>query len=67
MQRMNAIHNIDSLHSLNQVLSQESFLHLQDDISIYTLRKELSSGTLHALYSNYAQFNHLTEQNIEMR
>ena len=60
-------HNIDSLHSLNQVLSQESFLHLQDDISIYTLRKELSSGTLHALYSNYAQFNHLTEQNIEIR
>ena len=60
-------HNIDSLLSLNQVLNEDSFQPFQDEISIYTLRKDTSSGTLHTLHSNYAQFSHLTEQNIEMR
>lgn len=60
-------HNIDSLRSLNQVLGEDTFLHLQDDISIYTLRKDITSGSLYALHSNYAQFNHLTEQDIEIR
>ena len=60
-------HNIDSLYGLNQVLESEEYQESQSEISIYTLRKDFTNGTLHALQSNYAQFSHLTEQNIEMR
>lgn len=60
-------HDIDSLHSLNATLKKEEYQHQQKAISIYTLRKESSTGTLHALHSNYEQFNHLTEQEIEIR
>lgn len=60
-------HNIDSLHSLNQVLESDEYFHNQNNISIYTLRKDFTNGKLYALHSNYAQFSHLTEQDIEMR
>lgn len=59
-------HDFDSLRSLNQVLAEED-KQLQDCIGIYTLRKDISSGVLYALRSNYVQFNHLNEHNIEMR
>ena len=60
-------HNLDSLHSLNQVLKREEYHQNQESVSIYTLRKDFYNGTLHAFQSNYSQFSHLTEQNIEMR
>lgn len=59
-------HNIDSLRSLNNVLTEASFSHLQETISVYTLRKD-KADILHAMESNFRQFNHLIEQEIEMR
>lgn len=59
-------HNIDSLRGLSNVLTEDNDNLLQESVSVYTLRKD-KTDVLHAIKSNFRQFNHLMEQEIEMR
>ena len=59
-------HNIDSLQTLCKVVETQESRALEDDIRVYTLRKT-SDDTLKAIKSTYRQFNHLINQEIEIR
>lgn len=59
-------HNIDSLRALNSVLEEDEYEEAQDEMRAYTLRKD-NEAMLHAIKSTYKQFNHLIDQEIELR
>ena len=59
-------HNIDSLQTLCKVVEEKKDSLWEENIRVYTLRKT-SDDTLKAIKSTYKQFNHLINQEIEIR
>lgn len=51
---------------LSNVVTEDNDSLLQESVSIYTLRKD-RTDVLHTIISDSRQFNHLIEQEIEMR
>lgn len=57
-------HNIESIRSLNDVL--EEYPEMQPQFKSYTLRKR-AQGVLDAIEASYNQFNHIINQELELR
>lgn len=57
-------HNIESIRSLNDVL--EEYPEMQTQFKSYTLRRR-EHGVLDAIEASYNQFNHIINQDLELR
>lgn len=60
-------HNIDSINALNNILADDIYCKdMQEKAGIFTLRK-LNDGSLVSLKNSFTEFNHLLNQDIEIR
>lgn len=59
-------HNIDSLRALDDVLSLEEYGNMRSAFRSYTILKE-NGGERRAVKTSFSQFNHIINQELELR
>lgn len=59
-------HNIESLRALNDVLANDEYYNIQEKFRSYTIRR-VDDGFHKLIMSKYPQFNHIINQNMELR
>lgn len=59
-------HNYETLEKLNDILESKPFESMQKDVKIFTLRK-LDDDTLKAYPYAFTEFNHVLDEEIEIR
>ena len=59
-------HNIESLRALNDVLASDEYHGIQEVFRSYTIRRG-ESGKHKVILAKYPQFNHIINQDLELR
>lgn len=59
-------HNVESLRALNEILESDAYKDLQSDFRSYTIRRE-ENGEHKVIKAKYPQFNHIINQDLELR
>ncbi len=59
-------HNVESLRALNEILESDEYKDLQSDFRSYTIRRE-DNGEHKVIKAEYPQFNHIINQDLELR
>ena len=59
-------HNVESLRALNEILENDTYKDLQSNFRSYTIRRE-ENGEHKVIKAEYSQFNHIINQDLELR
>lgn len=59
-------HNVESLRALNEILESDAYKDIQSDFRSYTIRRE-ENGVHKVIKAEYSQFNHIINQDLELR